>query len=180
MNKKEEAALLAQKRPQAKNSNNSISNAYEPVKQNELRDAMAEAKIAPKEAVATISSIFPSFDKTLLSKCMNPRKYGILLHPLGFAALLKLTKVEAQPSSEKGLTQCDCVIRHLKDYGSITSLEAMQEYGIMRLASRINDLKRLGYDINAVMESAKNRYGEPTSYARYYLQQDGSRDEKQV
>lgn len=43
-------------------------------------------------------------------------------------------------------TQCEKILRHLKDYGSITSLEAMQEYGIMRLASRINDLRQGGVE----------------------------------
>ena len=42
------------------------------------------------------------------------------------------------------MTQCELIQRHLEDYGSITSLEAMQEYGIMRLASRIADLKQMG------------------------------------
>ena len=42
------------------------------------------------------------------------------------------------------MTQCERILRHMKDYGSITSLEAVTEYGIMRLASRINDLKRMG------------------------------------
>ena len=60
------------------------------------------------------------------------------------------------------LTQRDRIIRHMLDYGSITSLEAVQEYGIMRLASRISDLKREGYDISKDMESGKNRYGETT------------------
>ena len=70
------------------------------------------------------------------------------------------------------MTQCEKVIRHMEDYGSITSLEAMSEYGIMRLASRITDLKRLGYPVQRVMENGKNRYGEPTSYARYYLKEN--------
>lgn len=42
------------------------------------------------------------------------------------------------------MNQCETILRHLRDYGSITSLEAMQEYGIMRLASRISDLKKIG------------------------------------
>lgn len=68
------------------------------------------------------------------------------------------------------MTQVERIIRHMEDYGSITSLEAMSEYGIMRLASRVSDLKHLGYPVRRVMESAKNRYGEPVSYARYYLE----------
>lgn len=67
------------------------------------------------------------------------------------------------------MTQCERIIRHLQDYGSITSLEAMKEYGIMRLASRINDLKNRGYKIISITEKSKNRYGEPTCYSVYML-----------
>lgn len=67
------------------------------------------------------------------------------------------------------MTQIERILRHLNDYGSITQLEAMGEYGIMRLASRVSDLKRLGYGINTVMETGRNRYGETTHYARYSL-----------
>lgn len=70
------------------------------------------------------------------------------------------------------MTQCEKIIRHMEDYGSITSLEAMQEYGIMRLASRISDIKQLGIPIQKEMVSGKNRYGESTSYARYSLKKD--------
>ena len=38
------------------------------------------------------------------------------------------------------LTQCDKVLRHLRDHGYITSLEAINEYGILRLSARIADL----------------------------------------
>ena len=69
------------------------------------------------------------------------------------------------------MTQCERILRHMEDYGSITSLEAMTEYGVMRLASRVNDLKHFGFDIRRVMETSKNRYGEPVSYARYYLEE---------
>lgn len=33
------------------------------------------------------------------------------------------------------MTQCERVVRHMKDYGSISTKEAMDEYGIMRLGS---------------------------------------------
>lgn len=70
------------------------------------------------------------------------------------------------------LTQCDRILRHLQDFGAITSLEAITEYGILRLASRINDLKRRGYNISAERGKGKNRYGEPTSFAIYKLMED--------
>ena len=66
-------------------------------------------------------------------------------------------------------TQCEKILRHLKDFGSITSQEAMQEYGIMRLASRINDLRKQGVAIQAETTTGKNRYGETTHYAVYRL-----------
>ena len=67
------------------------------------------------------------------------------------------------------MTQCDRVLRHLEDFGSITALEAMGEYGIMRLASRIADLKGQGYDIVSERKTAKNRYNEPTNFSVYRL-----------
>ena len=66
-------------------------------------------------------------------------------------------------------TQCERILRHLRDYGTITHFEASSEYGIARLASRINDLKRQGYHISAERGTGKNRYGETTSFAVYRL-----------
>ena len=67
------------------------------------------------------------------------------------------------------LTQCQRIIQYIKDFGSITSAEAMTELGVYRLASRINDLKRRGYLIRKETAKGKNRYGEPTHFARYSL-----------
>ena len=67
------------------------------------------------------------------------------------------------------MKQCEIVLRHMEELGSITSLEAMQEYGIMRLASRITDLKKAGYPIRREMVTRKNRYGETVTLARYSI-----------
>lgn len=72
------------------------------------------------------------------------------------------------------ITQCDRVLRHLRDYGTITSLEAVNEYGILRLASRINDLRRMGYPVGRRIKTSKNRYSESVSYAEYYLEEGGN------
>ena len=66
-------------------------------------------------------------------------------------------------------TQKQRIIRHLKDKGSITALEAMKEYGIMRLTSRICELKDEGYNIKSEFVSSKNRYNESVSYSKYTL-----------
>jgi hypothetical protein len=67
------------------------------------------------------------------------------------------------------LTQCDKILRHLTDYGSITSLTAVNEYGILRLAARISDLKRRGHEIDSRIVIGKNRYQEATHYTEYTL-----------
>ncbi len=68
------------------------------------------------------------------------------------------------------MTQCEKVERHMRDHGSITALEAMQDYGIMRLAARISDLRnKKGLAIESEMVKGKNRYGEKTAYSKYRL-----------
>ncbi len=69
----------------------------------------------------------------------------------------------------KTLTQNQRIIRHLKDKGSITALEAMKEYGIMRLSSRVCELKDQGYLIRSEFVSSKNRYNESVSFSKYSL-----------
>ena len=69
------------------------------------------------------------------------------------------------------MTQTEIILRHLEEHGSITPLDALQEYGIMRLASRICDIKRAGFVVEKEIETAKNRYGEPVRYARYRLRE---------
>ena len=66
-------------------------------------------------------------------------------------------------------TQCDRILRHLRDYGSITAQEAIQEYGCMRLAARIADLRQQGYSIGRRTKTVKNRNGNNVSFAEYYL-----------
>ena len=72
------------------------------------------------------------------------------------------------------ITQCERILRHMKDYGSITSLEAVNEYGIMRLASRINDLKAQGIAIVSEVKTGKNRYGDDTHFSVYKLKEDNN------
>lgn len=64
------------------------------------------------------------------------------------------------------------ILDYMKEFGSITPLDAMKEFGIMRLASRISDLKKRGYKITREYEKGVNRYGEHTKYARYILKED--------
>lgn len=66
-------------------------------------------------------------------------------------------------------TQCAMILDHLKRYGTIDDNTARNEYGCKRLASRICDLRGLGYEIATVRETAPNRYGKKVSFARYAM-----------
>lgn len=48
------------------------------------------------------------------------------------------------------MTHEEIIIKHLKEHGKLTSLVAMNRYRIMRLASRVSDLKKKGYPIISV------------------------------
>lgn len=70
------------------------------------------------------------------------------------------------------MTQNERILKYLRDFGSITSLDAMRDLGVMRLASRVCELRQAGYDIVSEDETSKNRYGETARYARYRLKED--------
>lgn len=67
-------------------------------------------------------------------------------------------------------TQADRVLSYIEEFGSITQLEALKDLGVMRLASRISDLKKQGYPITSNVETVKNRFGENCYIKRYSLQ----------
>ena len=48
-------------------------------------------------------------------------------------------------------------------------MDAIEKFGCYRLSGRIHDLRMLGYDIETINETKKNRYGVPCTYARYIL-----------
>ena len=70
------------------------------------------------------------------------------------------------------MTQKELVLRHLQDFGSITSMEAFSDYGITRLSDVVFRLRNEGFKIKTNDETRKNRYGTPTTYARYTLEQE--------
>jgi len=61
------------------------------------------------------------------------------------------------------------VLRFLREVGPITPLDAIKEFGIMRLAARIWELRKEGYKIIKTTATSKNRFGEEVRFARYTL-----------
>lgn len=65
-------------------------------------------------------------------------------------------------------TQNDVLLHHLRDVGSITQNIALREYGIARLAARVEELKDRRIRIATTYERVKTRYGF-ARIARYSL-----------
>ena len=71
--------------------------------------------------------------------------------------------------TNKRPTQASLVLKYLKDFGIITQYEAFIELGIMRLASRISELKKCGHKIEREFVTVQNRYGQKCSVCKYKL-----------
>ena len=62
------------------------------------------------------------------------------------------------------MSQNEQILRWLHAYGMITPQMAMHEFGCMRLAARISDLRRQGYSIRTEI-----KHRGPTKWAEYRL-----------
>lgn len=67
------------------------------------------------------------------------------------------------------MTQHGKILQYLNDHPSgITPMDAFIDLGITKLATRISELIRMGYDdIEKIPETRINAYGETKRYMRY-------------
>lgn len=63
------------------------------------------------------------------------------------------------------------VLRHLKEYKTITSFEAFTEYGATRLSAIIFDLRKK-YDITDEWIEKTNRFGDVVRFKRYIYRKE--------
>lgn len=68
-------------------------------------------------------------------------------------------------------TQRQRVLDYMHDFGSITQHQASLDLGVSRLASRISELKKLGYTIVSEFEPVENRFGETCYVKRYRMEE---------
>ena len=64
-------------------------------------------------------------------------------------------------------TQNTRLLNYLKQHGSIDPLRAWNILGIYRLASRINDLRKMGENIKTTPLKVHNTFGEEIRVALY-------------
>lgn len=67
------------------------------------------------------------------------------------------------------MTQADKIIHYMYNNGSITAMEALNYCGCFRLASRIHDIRKLGYNIKVESVKVKNRDGSTSTVAKYSI-----------
>ena len=68
-------------------------------------------------------------------------------------------------------TQEERVLQYMRDYGSITPMDAIYNFSITRLGARIFELKKKGYRIKSDRVAYTNKYGEKRNFTRYSLEE---------
>lgn len=70
----------------------------------------------------------------------------------------------------KGMTQKEMILEYMRLFGSIDPQQAYIELGCMKLATRISELKKLGYNIESETVTYKSKWwGRKKHYKRYRL-----------
>ena len=69
-------------------------------------------------------------------------------------------------------TQSQRVLDYIDKFGSITQYDALRDLGVMRLASRISELRKKGYDITCEWVGVKNRFGETCLVKSYTMKKE--------
>lgn len=71
------------------------------------------------------------------------------------------------------MNKTKAILMHLEEFGSITSWEAIKEYGATRLSAIIFTLRHR-YNLNIVSEMVTftDRYGHESQFAKYVLIKD--------
>ena len=73
-------------------------------------------------------------------------------------------------NKRKQPSQLDRILAVLESGGTLTALDALEDFGCSRLASRITDLERKGYPVASRMVTRRNRYGRLCRVAEYYME----------
>jgi len=67
----------------------------------ELRNLRLDGQIPAKDIVAVVQGMYPSFDKTMLSKCENGGKYGVSIQRDAMDALIDEFAPETKAAIKK-------------------------------------------------------------------------------
>ena len=65
------------------------------------------------------------------------------------------------------MSQYEMILNYIDQFGSISPMEAFMDLGITKLATRISEMRKNGYEFTKAMESRENRFGKVCHYMRY-------------
>lgn len=66
-------------------------------------------------------------------------------------------------------TQAQRILDYMEEFGGITQFDALRDLGVMRLASRISELRKAGHKIKSETATVTNRFGEKCTIKRYCI-----------
>lgn len=69
----------------------------------------------------------------------------------------------------KKISQIDRVLQYMKDFGSITTLQAFTDLGVTRLSDKIFLLKKRKIKIESERIEVRNRYNDVMHVCEYYI-----------
>lgn len=67
------------------------------------------------------------------------------------------------------MNKTKAVLQWLQTHASISSMDAINNFGATRLSAIIFNLRNRGYNIETVMVDGRDRFGNQMRFARYYL-----------
>lgn len=67
------------------------------------------------------------------------------------------------------------ILDFLHEHGSITPNDAIYGFSCTRLSAYICIFRKEGMTIRTVIEHGKNKYGRPSRWARYYLEDNNDK-----
>lgn len=76
------------------------------------------------------------------------------------------------------MTKTKAVRQWLESHASISSMEAIENFGATRLSAIIFNLRKQGLNIETVWCEGRDRFGNPMRYARYYLRDSNQGSEE--
>ncbi len=62
------------------------------------------------------------------------------------------------------------ILKYIHDFGSITTYEAFTQLGCTRLSEYIRQIRQ-DYRVKDEWVTATNRYGEPTQYKKFWIEE---------
>lgn len=71
------------------------------------------------------------------------------------------------------MKQSERIVNYIERYGSITPMEAFANLGITKLATRVSEMRKDGWEFDQELVKTKNRFGENVHYMKYSFPMEG-------